>query len=591
MSTATWYNAKRVSQPGSVILQEWNARRHAERVRAAGVSYPSSAGVKGSELYDWFTGGISLGSTAVTERSAMGVSAVYACVALIGGAIASLPLPIYRRTDGGRERANHPVWWLLNEQPHPDMSAAAFWEYLLTANLLYGDAFAEIVRTSPNTNAVRWLRPLHPRCVQVDCLEKDNGLVYTVTDPDGDEPTRTILGADMLHIPGVGFNGKRSLSPVRHAARNAVGIALAADEWSAGFFQNGARPDFALTTDGTLKPEQIDSLRDQWANRHAGAANRGKPVVMQGGLNVQPLTVPAEDAQLIETRRMQVEDIARIYGVPPHMIGHTTASTSWGSGIEQQAIGFVRFTLQRHLARIEQEINRKFWPRSLQYFAEFNVSGLERGDYKTRNEGYRVALGRAGEPGWMTINEVRRMENLPPLPEGDKVATVEPASRTHRPHDETVIELLKEDPALADEYLAASLAAIDEPGGREALLMALRQVAAAQGMAEVAERAGLQRESLYRALSPRGNPTLIMPEQAAPVVNLTVPETVVNVEAVLPEHAAPVVHVSAPDVRVETTVTPTIAVELPDRLTETTVTRDREGNIVKTVQIETSVES
>ena len=581
MSTATWYNAKRVSQPGSVILQEWNARRHAERVRAAGVSYPSSAGVKGSELYDWFTGGISLGSTAVTERSAMGVSAVYACVALIGGAIASLPLPIYRRTDGGRERANHPVWWLLNEQPHPDMSAAAFWEYLLTANLLYGDAFAEIVRTSPNTNAVRWLRPLHPRCVQVDCLEKDNGLVYTVTDPDGDEPTRTILGADMLHIPGVGFNGKRSLSPVRHAARNAVGIALAADEWSAGFFQNGARPDFALTTDGTLKPEQIDSLRDQWANRHAGAANRGKPVVMQGGLNVQPLTVPAEDAQLIETRRMQVEDIARIYGVPPHMIGHTTASTSWGSGIEQQAIGFVRFTLQRHLARIEQEINRKFWPRSLQYFAEFNVSGLERGDYKTRNEGYRVALGRAGEPGWMTINEVRRMENLPPLPEGDKIATVEPAAKTPDP---AAARLDKAISAIGDGFVAM---ASKPPASPE-----IHNHIAAPGITvQPAAPAAVNFENHIAIPEAVVNVKAVMPEQAAPVVNLTVPETVVNVEAVLPEHAAPVVHVSAPDVRVETTVTPTIAVELPDRMTETTVTRDREGNIVKTVQIETSVES
>lgn len=581
MSTATWYNAERVSQPGSVILQEWNARRQAERVRAAGVSYPSSAGVKGSELYDWFTGGISLGSTAVTERSAMGVSAVYACVALIGGAIASLPLPIYRRTDGGRERADHPVWWLLNEQPHPDMSAAAFWEYLLTANLLYGDAFAEIVRTSPNTNAVRWLRPLHPRCVQVDCLEKDNGLVYTVTDPDGDEPTRTILGADMLHIPGVGFNGKRSLSPVRHAARNAVGIALAADEWSAGFFQNGARPDFALTTDGTLKPEQIDSLRDQWANRHAGAANRGKPVVMQGGLNVQPLTVPAEDAQLIETRRMQVEDIARIYGVPPHMIGHTTASTSWGSGIEQQAIGFVRFTLQRHLARIEQEINRKFWPRSLQYFAEFNVSGLERGDYKTRNEGYRVALGRAGEPGWMTINEVRRMENLPPLPEGDKIATVEPAAKTPDP---AAARLDKAISAIGDGFVAM---ASKPPASPE-----IHNHIAAPGITvQPAAPAAVNFENHIAIPEAVVNVKAVMPEQAAPVVNLTVPETVVNVEAVLPEHAAPVVHVSAPDVRVETTVTPTIAVELPDRLTETTVTRDREGNIVKTVQIETSVES
>lgn len=582
-NAATWYNAERVSQPGSVILQEWTARRQAERVRAAGVSYPSSAGVKGSELYDWFTGGISLGGTVVTERTAMGVSAVYACVALIGGAIASLPLPIYRRTEGGRERTDHPVWWLLNEQPHPDMSAAAFWEYLLTANLLYGDAFAEIVRPSANTNAVRWLRPLHPRCVQVDCLENDNGLVYTVTDPDGDEPTRTVLGADMLHIPGVGFNGKRSLSPIRNAAKNAVGIALAADEWSAGFFQNGARPDFALTTEGSLKPEQIDSLREQWSARHAGAANRGKPVVMQGGLKVQPLTVPAEDAQLIETRRMQVEDIARIYGVPPHMIGHTTASTSWGSGIEQQAIGFVRFTLQRHLVRIEQEINRKLWPRSLQYFAEFNVSGLERGDYKSRNEGYRVALGRAGEPGWMTINEVRRLENLPPLPEGDQLATIEPAAP---PADPAAARL--------DKTLGAFGEAIVAMAGKPAPAPEIHNHIAAPAITvEPAAPAAVNIENRVEIPETVVNVEAVLPEQPAAVVNLTLPETVVNVEAVMPDQPAAVVNVTpeAPRVFVTNEVQPAeVKVELPDRLTETTVTRDRDGNIVKTVQIETSVD-
>lgn len=574
---ATWYNAERVSQPGSVILQEWNASRRAARIQAAGVSYPSSVGVKGSELYDWFTGGMSLGSTAVTERTAMGVSAVYACVALIGGAIASLPLPIYKRMESGRERADHPVWWLLNEQPHPDMSAAAFWEYLLTSNLLYGDAFAEIVRPSANTNAVRWLRPLHPRSVQVDCLGSDNGLVYTVTDPDGVEPTRVVFGADMLHIPGVGFNGKRSLSPIRHAAKNAVGIALAADEWSAGFFQNGARPDFALTTEGSLKPEQVESLREQWASRHSGANNRGKPVVMQGGLKIEPLTVPAEDAQLIETRRMQVEDIARIYGVPPHMIGHTTASTSWGSGIEQQAIGFVRFTLQRHLVRIEQEINRKFWPRSLQYFAEFNVSGLERGDYKSRNEGYRVALGRAGEPGWMTVNEVRRMENLPPLEEGATLSTV--AAPAPAP-DPAAARMDKTIGAFGDAIVALAAKPNTQPEIHN-------HIAGPNITVEPAAPAAVNVENHVEIPETVVNVEAVMPAQPAPVVNVTTPEPVIHFEATLP---APIVNVAAPAVRVETTVTPTIAVELPDRVTETTVTRDRDGNIVRTVQVETSVD-
>lgn len=581
-----WYNAERVSQPGSVVLNAWLAERRAGKVQAGanGVTYDSSVGTRGSELYSWLTGGLTAG-TAVNERTAMMVSTVYACVSLIGGAIASLPLPIFKRVADGRERADHPVWWLLNEQPHPDMSAAAFWEYLVTANLLYGDAFAEIVRPSPSTNAVKWLRPLHPRNVTVDCLENDNGLVYTVTDPDGAEPPRKILGADMLHIPGVGFNGKRSLSPIRNAGRNAVGIALAADQWSAGFFENGARPDFALSTDAKLSTEQIDSLRTQWAERHSGALNRGKPVVMQGGLKVQPLTVPAEDAQLIETRRMQVEDIARIYGVPPHMIGHTTSSTSWGTGIEQQAIGFVRFTLQRHLVRIEQEINRKFWPRSTAFFAEFNVSGLERGDYKARNEGYRVALGRAGEPGWMTVNEVRRMENLPPIEGGDDLAG-----------------------ALADEGAADRNDPAEDPSETrfQRTIAAFGEVVAAvAGKEHPAPVVNVTTEApqIHNHVAPAAVDVAVeakMPEQAAPVVQITnqipeqaAPQVDVHVEAVLPEQAAPVVNVTpeAPRVFVTNEVQPAeVKVELPDRMTETTVTRDRDGNIVKTVQIETSLE-
>ena len=580
--TATWYNAERVSQPGSVILNRWMAARQAAKnPQNAGTSYDSSLGTKGSELYDWITGGISSAGAVVNERTAMGVSTVYACVSLIGGAIASLPVPIYKRMADGRERVDHPVWWLLNEQPHPDMSAAAFWEYLITANLLYGDAFAEIVRPSAATNAVKWLRPHHPRNVTVDCLDNDLGLVYTVIDPDGAEPPRTILGADMLHIPGVGFNGKRSLSPIRNAGRNAVGIALAADNWSAGFFENGARPDFALTTDASLKPEQIDSLRNQWAERHSGALNRGKPVVMQGGLKVQPLTVPAEDAQLIETRRMQVEDIARIYGVPPHMIGHTSASTSWGSGIEQQAIGFVRFTLQRHLVRIEQEINRKFWPRSTAHFAEFNVSGLERGDYKARNEGYRVALGRAGEPGWMTVNEVRRMENLPPLEGGDVVASTEP---TPAP-----------DPAAdpANQQFTRSISAHDSR------LAAIEAKETPPPIVNVTVGA----TEVHNHVAPAAVDVQLeakMPEQAAPIVNVTnqmpeqaAPTVDVHVTNQMPDQPAPIVNIEteAPRVFVTNEVQPAeVKVELPDRLTETTVTRDRDGNIVKTVQIETSVD-
>lgn len=410
----TWYNAERVSQPGSAILNAWKAEREAARIQNSGGNvYPSSAGTSGSQLYEWMTGGnISHAGPAVTERTAMGIGAVYACVGLIGGAISSLPLQIYRRTENGRERINHDIWWLLNEQPCACMSAAVMWEFLAWSLLLHGDAFAIIQRQGPK---IIGLEPVHPLSVTVH--EVEERLVYTVVDSD---ETLVLDQDDMLHIPGLGFDGKRGLSPLRYAARQTFGLALAAEEYSARFFSNGARPDYVITTENKMDSEQQRLFRESWMARYAGLQNAHIPALLTGGgAEVKSLTLSPEEAQLMATRNFQATDVARIYGVPPHMIGITEKTTSWGSGIEQQGIGFVKYTLQRHLVKIEQEINRKLFRRSLLLFAEFNTAGLERGDYKGRNEGYRIAAGRAGEPGWMTINEIRKLENLPPIDGGD----------------------------------------------------------------------------------------------------------------------------------------------------------------------------
>lgn len=410
----TWYNAERVSQPGSAILNAWKAEREAARIQNSGGNvYPSSAGTSGSQLYEWMTGGnISHAGPAVTERTAMGIGAVYACVGLIGGAISSLPLQIYRRTENGRERINHDIWWLLNEQPCACMSAAVMWEFLAWSLLLHGDAFAIIQRQGPN---IIGLEPVHPLSVTVH--EVEERLVYTVVDSN---ETLVLDQDDMLHIPGLGFDGKRGLSPLRYAARQTFGLALAAEEYSARFFSNGARPDYVITTENKMDETQQRLFRESWMARYAGLKNAHIPALLTGGgAEVKSLTLSPEEAQLMATRNFQATDVARIYGVPPHMIGITEKTTSWGSGIEQQGIGFVKYTLQRHLVKIEQEINRKLFRRSLQLFAEFNTAGLERGDYKGRNEGYRIAAGRAGEPGWMTINEIRKLENLPPIDGGD----------------------------------------------------------------------------------------------------------------------------------------------------------------------------
>ena len=408
---------KRDADPrsGSVILNAWRAEREARRgmPRAENHSTGSYTLEELARLYDVPMG---TGMPQVTEASAMRASAVYACVALIAGSITSLPLPVYRRTDTGRESVVHDYWWLLNESPHPELSAAAFWEFIVTSMLLYGDGYARIGRPSFASSSARWLYPLHPDRTQ-PYRSTSGEILYRITPEQGEQ--YVLNAADVLHFPTVGFDGLTSLSPIRHAARGAVSVALAADEYSAAFFANGARPDFALETDGPLKQDQIDTIRTSWIQRYGGPRNAHLPAVLQGGLKVKELTMKAEDSQLIETRGFQVEDIARIFGVPPFMIGHNEKTTSWGSGVEAMGIGFVKYTLQRHLVKIEQELNRKLWPTRERYFVEFNTAGLERGDYKSRMEGYRIALGRAGEPAWITVNEVRRLENMPPKAGGD----------------------------------------------------------------------------------------------------------------------------------------------------------------------------
>lgn len=389
---------------------------------------PLSSGSRDSQLYDWLTGGqIGASGYAVSEHTAMSVGAVYAAVGLIAGAVQSIPLAIYKRIPDGKEavdivsdsRAAN-LWWLLNEQPHRAWSASVFWEYMVASLLLCGDAFALIERDGATPGAIR---PFHPDQVTVEKskIPGDKGLMYTFRDANGTIFSRT--QDDVLHIPGLGFDGLRGLSPIRYAAKNAIGTALAAEDYSGRFFANGARPDILITLTKGMSAEQVALFRETWNARFGGASRSHMPAILTGDAKVENLTLNAEDTQIIATRRFQIEDIARIFGVPPHMIGAQDKSTSWGTGIEHQSIAFVRYTLQRHLTKIEQELNRKLFPRSLRWFSEFKTEGLERGDLKSRYEAHRIALGRAGEPGWKTPNEIRKIENDPPIDGGDELNT------------------------------------------------------------------------------------------------------------------------------------------------------------------------
>lgn len=417
MTAQNWFNAERVSQPGSVILNSWVAQRQAERgnIKAATVSGSSS----GSEMYDILTGGLN-GSAgmSVSAQSAMTVSAVYASVGLIGGAIASMPFHIFKRTAQGRERYDSDLWWMFNESPWTNWTAASAWSHAAQSIALRGDGFWRIHRASTYSNVITGFEPLHPTRVQVH--RENLQTSYIVVNELGE--IETIDPADMLHFPGIGFDGVRSLTPITAALRPSVGIALAADEYAGAFFKNGARPDFALTTTGTLTKEQADLLRNTWGARHSGASNAHLPAVLAGGLDVKQLTMSAEDAQLLSTRKFQIEDIARIFGVPPHMIGHSEKNTSWGTGVEQMSISFVRYTLHRYMDSMRQEINRKVWPKNRQVYAEHDPDALMSGDSGSQATYFGKALGGPGTQGWMTPNEVRRLKNLPPVAGGNKLA-------------------------------------------------------------------------------------------------------------------------------------------------------------------------
>lgn len=389
-------------------------RRNKQRVNNAAV--PSSSVVRGSDGYSMFAIPNNAG-VPVTESTVMNVSAVYACIQLISGAMASLPLPIYERTKTGRQRVDHSLWWLLNEQPLPRCSASTFWRYMMTSKLLHGDGFALIKRKSAFSPEIVSITPWHPLAVNV-YLNGDR-LAYQFINYIGGQGIESQMydQDDVLHFTGVGFNGLRSVSPLRHALRNAAGIALAADKYSAEFFSASAKPEIVIKTEmAKLSGEQKELIIDAWKSIQQG--DRTRPGVLGAGMSLQELTINAEEAQLLQSRMFQIEDIARIYGVPPFMIGHTQNTTSWGSGVEQMGIGFVKYTLSQHIVDAEQEINRKLFLTE-KNFCEFNTAGLERGDIKTRNESYRIGLGRAGEPAWLTVNEVRLAENLPPIDGGD----------------------------------------------------------------------------------------------------------------------------------------------------------------------------
>ena len=370
----------------------------------------------------------------VTERTAMTISAVYACVNLIAGAISALPVQLYRRkADGERDQLhNDGLWWVLNEQFAPRWSAANAWEFLVQSLLFHGDAFAIIQRN--RAGEVVGLDPRHPSWVSVLPSEDGSRLIYAVSnDPRIKDGGYHVYDQDdMIHVAGFGFDGFRSVSPLRHHLSMSGAVSLAAQDYSARFFANSARPDMILSSDQAINRETADLIRDRWEELYKGTMNAHRPAVLGMGFKATPINMSSEDAQLLATRQFQIEEIARAYGVPPFMIGHTEKTTSWGSGVETMGTGFVRFTLRQHLNKFQNEINRKFF-RTAGKFAEFDTFELERADMAALFTSFRTALGQPGQPGFMTTDEVRMKLNMKRTPGGDKLSTGEMAAPTPAP--------------------------------------------------------------------------------------------------------------------------------------------------------------
>ena len=348
--------------------------------------------------------GTSGAGKAVSVQAAIQVSAVYACVRVISETVASLPLHVFKVTESGSEKAaDHALYRLLHDEPNKEMTSFVLRETMLAHLLLWGNSYCQIIRTAGNR--IDSLYPLMPENMSVD-RDSNGKLTYTYTTSEG--RAYRLAPEEVLHIPGLGFDGVVGYSPIA-LEKNAIGLGIAAEEYGSKFYSNGARPSGILTHPNTVKEPK--RLRDSWNAAYGGSANSGKVAILEEGMKFEKISMPNNEAQFLETRKFQVSEICRIFRVPPHLVGDLEHATF--SNIEHQSISFAVHTIRPWLVRIEQSINRALFSEKEKgkVYAQFNIDGLMRGAYKERMEGYAIAR----QNGWMSANDIRMLENLNPL--------------------------------------------------------------------------------------------------------------------------------------------------------------------------------
>lgn len=368
-------------------------------------------------------GGSFTGRSVSVESALSGTVAVYAAVALLSETVGSLPVQMFRRvSDRQRDRiAATPERWpgslarMLRDGPNPEMTGQEYWETVEGHVDLWGNHFSLIRRAGDGRPRELW--PLRPDMMEVGRVGDDSRLptgprFYVYTLPNGEK--RGLNRAEVLHVMDFNTDGVKGRSRIE-VARNAIAIEQAASEHEGRFFQNSAMPSGLLMADKPLTEEQAKDLKEQWQNLHGGISRSQGVAVLHSGVTWQAVGMPMKDAQFVELRRFQIEEVARLFRIPLHLLGDTTKETTWGTGVEQMTLGWVVYTLRSKLNRIESAINRDLGDpqaaRSLldeSLFAEFKVEGLLRGDMETRAAFYASGI----QNGWLTREDVRALENL-----------------------------------------------------------------------------------------------------------------------------------------------------------------------------------
>lgn len=358
-------------------------------------------------MLSWLMGPTSDAGVPVNEHTAMAMSAVYRAVSLLSGLSGALPLNVVEKDS--RKAATS----ALLDEPHPELTRLEFWRLSMVHRTLWGNSYSQKVYKRGGT--IDYLAPISPNRVTplrvTPSASNRGGKLYRVVDDEGS--SQVLSSKDILHIPGLGYDGTCGYSPIKIAAQS-IGMALAAEKYGAKLFGSGNLLSGFLTTEAKLTKDQAETLKARWQEKTSGIDKAHEVAILDAGAKFESLTMPNDDAQLLESRDFQITELSRFYGVPPYLMFQTQKTTSWGTSLEQQATGFVKFDLHpMWLAPTEQRVTKELLEDGLE--ARYDLDSLMRGDSIARAEFYRVMY----EMGTYSANDIRAKEDMPPRPGGD----------------------------------------------------------------------------------------------------------------------------------------------------------------------------